>query len=71
MLISETGEFVALKRIRLDDNSDEGIPSTAIREISLLKEMQHANVVRHEFIIVAYCIWSHIHWGFLKILSFS
>ena len=25
---------------------DEGIPSTAIREISLLKELQHANIVR-------------------------
>lgn len=40
-----SGEIVALKRIRLDAE-DEGIPSTAIREISLLKELQHPNIVR-------------------------
>jgi len=31
----EKGRTVALKKIRLE-NTDEGIPSTAIREISLL-----------------------------------
>ncbi|KAH8741576.1 cdc2-like protein kinase [Cryptosporidium ryanae] len=38
------GRIVALKRIRLEAE-DEGIPSTAIREISLLKELQHPNIV--------------------------
>ncbi|KAL0225077.1 hypothetical protein RCL1_002989 [Eukaryota sp. TZLM3-RCL] len=46
----ETGNLVALKKIRLE-NEDEGIPSTAIREISLLKELRHANIVRLENII--------------------
>jgi serine/threonine protein kinase len=41
--ISDT--IVALKRIRLE-SEDEGIPSTAIREISLLKELRHPNIVR-------------------------
>ena len=41
----ETGEIVALKKIRLEAE-DEGVPSTAIREISLLKEMKDDNVVR-------------------------
>lgn len=41
----ETGEIVALKKIRLEAE-DEGVPSTAIREISLLKETNHENVVR-------------------------
>ncbi|KAJ2384155.1 cyclin-dependent kinase 5 [Coemansia sp. RSA 2603] len=40
----DTGEVVALKRIRLD-NEEEGVPCTAIREISLLKELKHANIV--------------------------
>jgi cyclin-dependent kinase len=41
-----TGMIVALKRIRLEAE-DEGIPSTAIREISLLKELRHPNIVRY------------------------
>jgi cyclin-dependent kinase len=40
-----TNEIIALKKIRLEAE-DEGIPSTAIREISLLKELQHQNIVR-------------------------
>lgn len=40
-----TGKLVALKKIRLDSES-EGVPSTAIREISLLKELDHPNIVR-------------------------
>ena len=34
-----TSEIVALKRIRLD-NAEEGVPFTALREISLLKEVR-------------------------------
>ena len=40
----ETGEIVALKRVRLDDD-DEGVPSSALREICLLKELKHKNIV--------------------------
>lgn len=39
-----TQKYVALKRIRLDSET-EGVPSTAIREISLLKDLQHHSVV--------------------------
>ena len=39
-----TDEIVALKRIRLEVE-DEGIPSTALREISLLRELNHRNIV--------------------------
>jgi serine/threonine protein kinase len=35
---------IALKKIRLE-NTDEGIPSTAIREISLLQELRHPNII--------------------------
>ena len=41
-----TGRVVALKKIRLEAE-DEGVPSTAIREISLLKELKDENVVRY------------------------
>ncbi|OZJ03995.1 Cyclin-dependent kinase 3 [Bifiguratus adelaidae] len=40
-----TGEIVALKKIRLEAEQ-EGIPSTAMREISLLRELKHENIVR-------------------------
>lgn len=42
----DTGNIVALKRIRLEAE-DEGVPSTSIREISLLKELnQDDNIVK-------------------------
>ncbi|KAK4876825.1 hypothetical protein RN001_009331 [Aquatica leii] len=40
-----------MKKIRLE-NEDEGVPSTAIREISLLKELRHKNVVMLEDVIM-------------------
>ncbi|RAL17446.1 protein kinase [Aspergillus homomorphus CBS 101889] len=40
---SQTGEIVALKQIHLDQ--EEGTPSTAIREISLMKELKHENIL--------------------------
>lgn len=39
------GRIVALKKIRLEAE-DEGVPSTAIREISLLKELRDDYIVR-------------------------
>jgi cyclin-dependent kinase len=38
----QTGNIIALKRIRVEAE-DDGVPSTAIREISMLKELQQAN----------------------------
>ena len=42
-----TNQIVALKKIRLEAE-DEGVPSTAIREISLLKELKDDNIVRYD-----------------------
>lgn len=36
---------VAIKKIRLE-SEEEGIPSTAIREVSILKELTHENIVQ-------------------------
>jgi cyclin-dependent kinase 12/13 len=41
----KTGEYVALKKIRMD-NEKEGFPITAIREIKLLSQLQHDNIIR-------------------------
>ena len=41
----KSGEFLAMKRIVLD-NPEEGVPGTALREISLLRELNHDNVVK-------------------------
>ena len=40
----QTGDFVAVKQIKLD--SDGCAPSTAVREISVLKELVHPNIVQ-------------------------
>jgi serine/threonine protein kinase len=40
----QTDSFVALKRIRLEVE-DEGIPSTTLREISVLRQLRHPNIV--------------------------
>ncbi|KAI3409583.1 Protein kinase domain-containing protein [Psidium guajava] len=45
-----TNKMIALKKIRLEQE-DEGVPSTAIREISLLKEMQHGNIVKLQDVV--------------------
>lgn len=42
---SFTNELVAVKKIRLE-NEEEGMPSTAMREISILKELKHPNIVK-------------------------
>ncbi|XP_074599980.1 cyclin-dependent kinase 1 isoform X2 [Brevipalpus obovatus] len=47
----KTDLIVALKKIRLE-NEDEGVPPTAIREITLLKELTHPNVVRMKDVIL-------------------
>lgn len=44
----KSGNIVALKKIRLEAE-DEGVPSTAIREISLLKELKDDNIVKCVF----------------------
>ena len=40
-----TGEKAALKKIKLECE-DEGVPGTTLREVSLLKELHHPNVVQ-------------------------
>ncbi|EIE27517.1 cell division control protein 2-like protein B [Coccomyxa subellipsoidea C-169] len=40
-----TGEVITLKKLKME-REGEGVPGNAIREIALLKELQHPNIVR-------------------------
>lgn len=42
---SQQNMMVAIKKIRLE-NEDEGMPSTAMREIAILRELDHPNIVQ-------------------------
>ena len=44
----ETNQIVALKKVKNDNQemAEEGIPSTALREISCLKALNHKNIVK-------------------------
>jgi serine/threonine protein kinase len=43
---TKTKTQIAIKKIKLDVES-EGIPSTALREIALLREIEHDHVVKY------------------------
>lgn len=45
-----TGEIVALKKVRLE-NEKEGFPITAVREIKILRLLNHANIVNLKEIV--------------------
>ncbi|OQV19196.1 Cyclin-dependent kinase 12 [Hypsibius exemplaris] len=42
---NESGELLALKKVRLE-NEREGFPITAVREIKILRELDHRNIVK-------------------------
>ncbi|CAK9303733.1 unnamed protein product [Gordionus sp. m RMFG-2023] len=70
----KTGEYVALKKIRIDSES-EGVPSTAIREISILKELDHPNIVRLYDVIITetklYLVFEYLEIDLKKFLEES
>ena len=41
---TQTGEIVALKKMRLE-GEDDGVPATALREIAILRELKHQNII--------------------------
>lgn len=47
-----TGKVVALKRLKIEPNDRNGLPVTGLREIQILKDCEHRNIVRLQEIVV-------------------
>jgi cyclin-dependent kinase 12/13 len=45
-----TGELVGLKKVRTD-NEKEGFPITAVREIKILRQLNHPNIINLKEIV--------------------
>jgi len=69
---TNTGKDVALKKIRLESET-EGVPSTAVREISLLKSLSHRNIVQLFDVVIAdsslYMVFEYLNMDLKKLLD--
>ncbi|KAI2612949.1 kinase-like protein [Hypoxylon fragiforme] len=48
----KTGKVVALKRLKLDSSDTTGLPDTGLREIQILKDCEHRNIVQLREVVV-------------------
>ncbi|KAI1457141.1 kinase-like protein [Annulohypoxylon moriforme] len=48
----KTGKVVALKRLKIDPNDAVGLPETGLREIQILKDCSHRNIVELREVVV-------------------
>ena len=46
------GDIVAMKKVKIDAE-EEGIPATSVREISMLRDIQHQNIVQLKDILMS------------------
>lgn len=47
-----TGRVVALKRLKIEPNDRNGLPVTGLREIQILKDCEHKNIVKLQEVVV-------------------
>ncbi|CAN8097275.1 unnamed protein product [Discula destructiva] len=47
-----TGKVVALKRLKIEPNDRNGLPVTGLREIQILKDCDHRNIVKLQEVVV-------------------
>ena len=52
---SDGEEFVAMKKIKQEDEK-EGMPITTLREIKLLSNLKHKNIMSFIEVIISKCI---------------
>ncbi|KAF9086116.1 kinase subunit of RNA polymerase II carboxy-terminal domain kinase I, partial [Mortierella sp. GBA35] len=68
----QTGEYVALKRIRMEAEKD-GFPITAMREIKLLQSLNHPHVISLKELMVSkgavYMVFEYMDYDLTGILS--
>ncbi|CAB3369212.1 Hypothetical predicted protein [Cloeon dipterum] len=66
-----TNQIVAMKKIRAEE--DEGMPATAIREVSILRELTHANIVSLLDVLVEesklYLVFEHMSMDLRKFMD--
>lgn len=65
-----TGQVVALKRLKIEPNDRNGLPVTGLREIQILKDCEHRNIVKLMEVVVGEdttkiekCANCHFHWS--------
>ena len=69
---SVDNSLVALKKMRLDAH-DEGVPVTTLREVALLKDLRHENIVRLRDVIPQpprlYLVFDYVCYCSLRLLT--
>ncbi|XP_032516121.2 cyclin-dependent kinase 2-like [Danaus plexippus] len=69
-----TGKEIALKKIKLE-NEPEGVPSTALREISVLRELKHPAVVRLLDVLLAdtklFLVFEFLHMDLKRLMDIT
>ncbi|XP_063388389.1 cyclin-dependent kinase 2-like [Cydia fagiglandana] len=70
----ETGNEIALKKIKLE-NEPEGVPSTALREISVLRTLRHEGVVRLLDVLLAdrklFLVFEYMHMDLKRLMDLT
>lgn len=56
----QTNKLVALKKIRVQAEGDIGISSSTLREITLLMQLEHENVVKLENVVMVNALAEHL-----------
>ena len=74
--IKNTNQLVALKQIKFNEekNKKEGFPITAMREIILMKQLNHKNILSLKEIVVSpkketYLVFEYMDFDFLRLIN--